>query len=489
VTRLRSLRTGVVASTVLVGSLAWTAPIRHLHVALRASEPAANDTLATPPRAIRLEFTQAIEVPLSRVTLTGRDSIELSLSPARAADSTDRAIVADVASAMQAGSYRVRWTVTSRDSHTIRGEYAFTVLRAAADTSLAATRAIDADSSAASTTGEQTAGDSAEFDAQSPAYVLVRWLTYAGMLGVIGALLFRVAVLRTAQRRHSMDDPATAMAFRTALSGARVGGIVAAVVLLIAAVLRLAAQLRTVVGEMTFDPAMTRALLTDTEWGWGWIAQVVAALTALGIAARRDDLTSNVSIAPVEIVGGLAAVALAVSAALSGHPAAATPAWLAVGLDAGHVLAAGGWIGTLAYVALAGVPATSCMQPDCRPPVVRDLITSFSNVAVVCVAAIVLTGLAAAWIQMQSVPALWTTPYGRVLLIKLGLFALVGAVGAYNWRVTTPRVLATGGISRLRAAIAFELGFAVLLLGATAVLVATPPPAEAMGVPASAVAP
>jgi len=90
---------------------------------------------------------------------------------------------------------------------------------------------------------------------------------------------------------------------------------------------------------------------------------------------------------------------------------------------------------------------------------------------------------------MQSVPALWTTPYGRVLLIKLGLFTLVGAVGAYNWRVTTPRVLATGGISRLRAAIAFELGFAVLLLGATAVLVATPPPAEAMDVPASAVAP
>jgi putative copper export protein len=234
---------------------------------------------------------------------------------------------------------------------------------------------------------------------------------------------------------------------------------------------------------------MTSALLTGTEWGWGWIAQVVAAAAALGIAARRDDLTSSASIAPVEVVGGLAAVVLAVSAAMSGHPAAANPAWLAVGLDAGHVLAAGGWIGTLAYVALAGVPATGCMQPDCRPPVVRDLITSFSTVAIVCVAAIVVTGLASSWIQMQSVAALWTTPYGRILLIKLGLFALVGAVGAYNWRVTTPRVLATGGIARMRAAIGFELLFAVLLLGATAVLVATPPPAEAMDGPTSAVVP
>ncbi|HEX6053762.1 MAG TPA: copper resistance CopC family protein, partial [Gemmatimonadaceae bacterium] len=99
-----------------------------VHVALRSSTPAANDTLPTPPERIRLHFTQAVEVRLARIELFDADSASIALPPVRAVDSTDRAIVTDVPSTLGAGTYRVHWTVTSRDSHTIRGDIVFTVL-------------------------------------------------------------------------------------------------------------------------------------------------------------------------------------------------------------------------------------------------------------------------------------------------------------------------------------------------------------------------
>jgi putative copper export protein len=81
---------------------------------------------------------------------------------------------------------------------------------------------------------------------------------------------------------------------------------------------------------------------------------------------------------------------------------------------------------------------------------------------------------------MRSLAALWDTGYGQTLLLKLALVALVGAMGAYNWRFATPRLLEPGGVSRIRAAMAVEIVFAAGVLAATAALTATPPPIDAM---------
>jgi putative copper export protein len=100
--------------------------------------------------------------------------------------------------------------------------------------------------------------------------------------------------------------------------------------------------------------------------------------------------------------------------------------------------------------------------------------------ALIFASIVVVTGLASSWIQLQAVAPLWTTPYGRVLLIKLALVVAVGAAGAYNWRVATPRLLEAGGVARIRLVMLTELAFAILVLAVTSVLVATPPPGEAM---------
>jgi putative copper export protein len=63
------------------------------------------------------------------------------------------------------------------------------------------------------------------------------------------------------------------------------------------------------------------------------------------------------------------------------------------------------------------------------------------------------------------------TDYGRALLVKLAFFGLVLLAGFYNWRVTRPRLAAGSDDGRrLRVSAGLELGFAALVLLATAVL-------------------
>lgn len=449
-----------------------------LHVALRSSTPAANDTLMTAPHLIRLDFTQAIEVALARIELSGADSVSIALAPVRAVDATDRAIVTDVPSTLGAGTYRVHWTVTSRDSHTIRGDFLFTVLAPAVDTTVVA--AMDADTVPATAPGTTAdLGSSPEFDARSPGYAAIRGLTYVAILGIVGALFFGVGVIPSVQRRIVPADAATRPALERAIARARVGAIGAGTVLLLASALRLLAQVRAVFGELTLDAATISPLLTGTAWGRGWIAQVCAAAVALGLVARRPTRPrGDGRVGPIEIIGGLVLLTLVVSAAVSGHAVTASPASLAVASDAVHLLAVGGWLGTLAYVAFAGIPATNAAEPDSRARLARDIVTTFSKLALVCVAAILATGIVSAWLELRSLSALWTSPYGRVLMVKLALVALVAAAGAYNWRVATPRLATAGGVTHIRTVMIVELLFAVLVLGATVLLTATPPPID-----------
>ena len=484
---MRRLARGIVVACVALAavagtSIAWGSSPAAVHVALRTSKPKANDTLTTAPRSIRLDFTQAIEIQLARLSLLRADSVAIQLGPARAADSTNRALVTDIPSPLGAGTYRVTWSVTSRDSHTIRGEIPFTVLAAAVDTvPLGRSAGAATDTVDSSATRSPTALQDNEFDARSPSYVAIRWLSFVGMLGVIGALFFGAGVLRAVTAGDSAPDADQAAAISRAFAAARTGAIGGAVILLGAAALRLFAQVRTVAGDASFDPAVMSALLGSTAWGWGWLAQVTAAVVALGVAAlgmRRPGTAARWSAA--EILTGPIAVTLGVSAAVSGHPIAATPAGVAIAADAAHLIAAGGWIGTLGYVTFAAVPATAVVGRAGRPRLVRDIVTTFSRLALIFASIVVVTGLASSWIQLQAFAPLWTTSYGRVLLIKLALVGAVGAAGAYNWRVATPRLLEAGGVARIRLVMLAELAFAILVLAVTSVLVATPPPYEAM---------
>jgi len=92
-----------------------------------------------------------------------------------------------------------------------------------------------------------------------------------------------------------------------------------------------------------------------------------------------------------------------------------------------------------------------------------------------------LTGLFAAWLHIGFSSALWTSDYGRTLLIKLAILSIVLATGAYNWRRVRPSLGDDTGARRMQRSATAELAVGVLVVIVTAVLVATPPPVDMAG--------
>jgi copper transport protein len=185
------------------------------------------------------------------------------------------------------------------------------------------------------------------------------------------------------------------------------------------------------------------------------------------------------------LAAAVAALALGASPALSGHAIAAPEHRnISVALDALHVLAAGGWIGGLFVLAVVGVPAAlaGSDRADKTESIVliARLANAFSPTALVFAAIVVVSGGIAAWLRVGSLARLFDSTYGTVLLIKLGLVVLVLAGGAFNWLrmrgALSRREPDHSVVSAFRRSAWAELVAAMLVIAATAVLVAVQPP-------------
>lgn len=141
--------------------------------------------------------------------------------------------------------------------------------------------------------------------------------------------------------------------------------------------------------------------------------------------------------------------------------------------EALHLLAAGAWVGgTLPLFLLVG---------SLPPPVAAAVCESFTPVGLSAVLIIAATALVQAWQWIGSVAGLFGTDYGRIALVKLGLFLLLLMLAGANRFILTNRLRdPTRPLTRqwLRASVAVEA-----TLGAMVILVAA---FLASGVPATA---
>src|SRR5207253_336531 len=128
---------------------------------------------------------------------------------------------------------------------------------------------------------------------------------------------------------------------------------------------------------------------------------------------------------------------------LAGHALDRGRPWIEVVVDVFHVAAASLWLGGLVALALA------LRAQDDR----AGILQRFSNLAVVSVLVLGLTGVIRALTELRSVSQLWTTGYGEVLIVKTGL---LGALVSIGW-VNRYRLIPRRALQELRLSVAAEL--------------------------------
>ena len=97
------------------------------HLALEASSPKGDATVATSPETVTLWFTEAPQMAGTSVRLLPRGGEPLDLEPATAREDDPSVVVLDVSETLADGDYEVMWRAMARDGHTIRGDFGFTV--------------------------------------------------------------------------------------------------------------------------------------------------------------------------------------------------------------------------------------------------------------------------------------------------------------------------------------------------------------------------
>jgi len=152
----------------------------------------------------------------------------------------------------------------------------------------------------------------------------------------------------------------------------------------------------------------------------------VALLTALGGGAAAALAPARpVLLAPAAV----AALALLLAPTLAGHALdPSQPHLLSVPADALHVVAAAAWIGVIVGLSVV-VPRTGAPEERRREAWRRG-----SALAVGAVAVLAASGLTRAATELSAVSQVWSTSYGRALLVKSALFAALLAAGLLSRR-------------------------------------------------------
>jgi copper transport protein len=453
---LRRTRLPLLLAALVAAFFAFPA---HPHVGVQGTAPAAGDTLDAGPAELRIRFTGRVEAALTVLTL-GRDGTHLAAGGRMVEGSEGREYLLVLAAPLEPGTYTVQWRTAGADGHPLQGSWSFVVRGPASDSAAA----LPADPSPGPAAPPPAAPEAAP-DVGDPVAVAVRWAWLLSLMGIVGAVAFRFAVLGRLER-----DPALAAVARRGEAALWFVALAAAALSVLSLLGRLWLQ-AAALGGSAWDGDRLRTLLAQTSWGLAWTLQAIATVAFfVGLMVARLPYGR----AAGWLGAGVAAILLSTVPALSGHAAASGSA-LAIVSDAVHVLGGGVWLGSLAALLAVGIPAALTSR-DAPGPAVAALVAAFSPLALAGAATVAVTGVVNALFQLGAVSDLWATPYGRALLLKLALLAAVAALGWHHWRRAGPRLGTAEAVPPLRRSIRAEVALGALVLLVTAVLVALPTP-------------
>jgi putative copper export protein/methionine-rich copper-binding protein CopC len=451
----------------VIGAALFLAPTQaRAHAHLTRSAPAQGSRLEVSPNVIQLWFSESPELAMTAAQLNGADGKSYRLGAGTLKGSNGLGIDFPVQESLLPGKYTIAWRTAAADGHPSHGKFTFIVLPAAA-TGTVARQVTPQDSVATEPAIVADTADGNENPAASGPNSLARAFLFFGLLLLIGAVTFSLYVVPRAGRvtsgsRDVMKRRAAAV------------GMFAAIVIMIAALLRLYFELE-MMKAMPDMPGMTgfsnQQMVVHTTWGLAFMTQIVAAgvaFAALAFARR--------GVIPAWYIAAVAALSLAITPALSGH-AASSPRFTSVMVlsDWLHVLGAASWLGSLACVMAIGVPLALRQEGDERWKWVSSLVNEFSRLALVSVAMVIASGVFASWVHLARLADLWTSNYGKILLVKLVLVSIALLIGAYNFKRVQPRLEVEQGTVRLRSSATLELGTGFLILLVTGFLTGVSP--------------
>lgn len=378
----------VAAVVIIVVALSWSGPVS-AHADLVETTPGNQAVLDESPTEIVLTFSEAIDPvePALRIVDAHGNDVDLGTADQSRGDNTLGLAIDET---LGDGTYVVAWQALSADSHNIRGAFTFSVGEATA------TRSGLVDDLFA-TSNDTPAG--------ALPLAIGRFASYAGVAVLLGGLF-----AATALARPQLTTRRVGRLLMAAVGAGAVGtaGMVSAQANLI--------------GSSLLD----WSTVASTRSGQWWVLRFAAIVAFVPFVVWRHRVASRVGGVATTVAGlGLLAVVSA-----GGH--GVTGRWVSLGYAATvvHLAAMTIWVGGLTLL-IIGLPRSQFWETANR----------FSPWALGSVAVLAVSGSINGWRQVGGLGGITDSSYGRWLVVKLALVAIVVATAAVTRRLLSRSVI------------------------------------------------
>lgn len=382
------------------------------HATLVGTSPSGGALIERPPENLTLRFSEPVSPLL--LNLIKPDRTSLTLADFEVAD---RSLRIFLPSSLLDGTYVLSWRVVSSDGHPIGGSVVFSV-------------------------GIPSTASMPNFEGRDRSVPISIWIgkvaMYLGLfLGAGGA--FALSWI-------TRGDPSGRIPV-VLLAGVGIAG----------CGLSVGSQGLDALGAPMFRllEADTWHAAMNTSFGPTIIIAVIVLVLALGSVLSIGLQARLLSLAALVGVG--------IALAQSGHAASAEPRWLMRSMVFSHGVGIAYWTGALMPLGLV----LTRRRPDAANSLLR-----FSRTIPYLVAAILVSGIVLASVQLEQLGALVNESYGRVLLVKLSLLAALFGLAILNrWKLTVPLA-----VRQLVRSVSAETLVVVLIFAVAAFWRFTPPP-------------
>ncbi|MFI7499480.1 copper resistance CopC/CopD family protein [Streptomyces sp. NPDC049687] len=386
----------------VTGALLAGAGPASAHAALTGSDPAQGVVVDKAPTQVTLTFSETVS--MNDDSLRVLDPKGARVDSGKPSNTSGTSYAVQLHSGLPDGTYTVTYQVVSADSHPVAGAYTFSV---------------GSPSKTSVSVSDQTAGGGVV----GGLYGFGRYLSYAGFIVMVGAAAFVLACWQRGTGVRALQRLVVA------------GWVAMTAATLFLLLLRGSYTGSGKLGDI-FDLELLGQVL-QTKTGAALVSRLLLlAAAALFIAVlfgaydKREDEEKRDLTFGLAIGGTVVAAGLAASWAMAEHASTGLQPGVAMPVDVVHLLAVAAWLGGLAalLVALYRAPVDR--------PVEADAVHRFSQVAFGSVIALIATGVYQSWRQLGSWSAFTETGYGRLLLVKIGLVALLVGIAWISRRWT-----------------------------------------------------
>jgi copper transport protein len=401
----------IVASISLTSPMFPFIPKAYAHAFVIGSDPSPSQSLPTPPAKVLVRLSEPVDIHYSSIKVLDAGGKEIDMKDDHYVNGDHTTLSVTLPPSIKDGVYTVSTKMLSEtDGHVTENAFVFGVGQATIPNANA------------------NGGNGQSSQLYLPE-AFARFPTLVGQVIVVGGAFATLWLWKPVTKIDWFSNSIMEM---RRLIDKRI-----AILMIIGSGILLASDFGMIYAEAkSLDVGIVEAIAT--KFGAVWIVRLVISFVLIGLSAVlfRNQRKNKGIITQNRIIYGLLGVGLIalVTTSVIGHGASLNPASIPILIDFTHNLAASLWIGGVIYLAFVVVPAVKRCQIDgyVKASVLSLIIPRFSTIPVVILGIIVVTGPFLLYLLEPNLALTLASLYGKALIAKLILAAVMIGIGAYN---------------------------------------------------------